>query len=238
MPSSSGSALLPRSSELPTAASAGTALAVAAAGSPPGSLLPVQEQGGASLLQLMAAWDQLSARLPPQASEGRSAELILTALKLALAYSPPAASSSSSRGQQAALSRPVARALSLASRLADLAAAGLPIDAEGIAAGILAEVLGSAAHWQPHAVGGASTAAAAAAAGSGGLTLQVVEGRVGPIVAQLVHDIQRARQLPARVELLDDTAARCAAAPAACWRAASARAARMRPGPGASRAGP
>jgi hypothetical protein len=186
------------------------------------------------MLQLMAAWDQLAARLPPQASSGRPAELILNALKLALAYCPPlpsawqqpatagpglgtappsaAAAAADEQGGIAnppppPLSRPVARAQSLAGRLADLATQGLPVDAEAIAAAILAELLAPTTH--PHVAWGPRPAAAAAGgSGSGPLSLSVIEERVGPIVAQLAHDIQRARQLPSRVELLDDTAAR------------------------------
>ena len=198
---------------------------------PPVELAVVREQGGAPLLQLVAAWDQLAPRLPPQAG-GHTADVILAALKVAVAYAPPppaaiaAASSSSSSSeaqqppgdsqqqpwqqqqqqQQQTLSAPVARALSLASRLADLAAAGLPIDAESIAAGILAEVLlAQPAAPSPSSSGGSSSSGGGG--GEGGLTLAVVEERLGPIVAQLVHDVQRARALPARVELLDDTAA-------------------------------
>ncbi|KAL4856897.1 putative GTP diphosphokinase CRSH1 [Chlorella vulgaris] len=188
-------------------------IAAGAAGAPsaaPAQLLPVQQgPGGASLLQLVAAWDRLAARLPPQASCSRAADVILSALKLVFAYSPPPLSNGPSQQpgeQQPALSRPVARALSLSSRLADLAAAGLPIDAESIAAGILAELVVGPAHQHPGWTRHGQLSSLGGAA-SGALTLQVVEERVGPIVAQLVHDIQRARQLPARVELLDDTAA-------------------------------
>lgn len=169
-----------------------------------------QGPAGASLLQLVAAWDRLAARLPPQASCSRAADVILSALKLVFAYSPLPLSNGPSQQQgeqQPALSRPVARALSLSSRLADLAAAGLPIDAESIAAGILAELVVGPAHQQPGWTRHGQLSSLGGAAG-GALTLQVVEERVGPIVAQLVHDIQRARQLPTRVELLDDTAAR------------------------------
>jgi hypothetical protein len=204
-----------------------TAVVAAAAAAPGASL--VQEQGGASLLQLVAAWDQLASRLPPEAGAGRASEVILNALKLAVAYAPAAPASSSSSSGQPQLARPVARALSLASHLADLAAAGLPIDAESIAAGILAEVLLAGAHpaspaasagaapWHPSdtlasssssSSSGASSSGGSGAGGSAGvLTLAVIEERAGPIIAQLVHDVQRARQLPSRVELLDDTAA-------------------------------
>ncbi|KAL4427713.1 hypothetical protein ABPG75_001802 [Micractinium tetrahymenae] len=187
----------------------------------PAALARVQERGGASLLQLVAAWDQLAARLPPQTGAGHGGQLILEALKLAVGYAPPAptapaaAVAGDAAPAEAQLSRPAARALSLASRLADLAAVGLPVDAESIAAGILAEVLLAGAHapgaWHPPGAPAAAAAADSSSSGggsrSGGLTLQIIEDRVGPIVAQLVHDVQRARQLPARVELLDDTAA-------------------------------
>ncbi len=192
-----------------------------------------QEAGGASLLQLVAAWDHLAARLPPLARGGRAAEVVLGALKLAVAFAPPPAADASSTAaaafaaaaaagstpeQQAAgppvaaLSQPVARGLAVAARLADLAADGLPIDAESIAAGILAEALlaGQGSQQHGHSLAAEAQAAAGAAAAAGGaecggegaggpLTLAIIEERVGPIVAQLVHDVQRARQLPARV---------------------------------------
>ena len=163
-----------------------------------------QEQGGASLLQLVAAWDRLASRLPPQAGGGHAADVILSALKLAVAYAPPPPAGTADAAG-APLTSQVARALSLASRLADLAAEGLPIDAESIAAGILAEVLLAG---QPHTAASWRVPDSSSSSGGGGeLTLGVIEERMGPIVAQLVHDVQRARQLPARVELLDDTAA-------------------------------
>lgn len=193
----------------------GTAIGGGAAALPVPSA-QAQEQGGASLLQLVAAWDQLATRLPPQTGAGHGGQLILEALKVAVAYAPPAPAATAPAGipgpAQARVSRPLARALSLASRLADLAAAGLPVDAESIAAGILAEVLLAGAYtpgaWHLGPAPAGSSPDGGASSG-GSLTLQSIEERVGPIVAQLVHDVQRARQLPARVELLDDTAARC-----------------------------
>jgi GTP pyrophosphokinase len=82
---------------------------------------------GQPMLQLVAAWDQLAAALPPGASRGHAADLLPAALKLALGRSSP---------------RAAARALALAQSLAELAGTGdLPIDAEAIAAASLSEAL-------------------------------------------------------------------------------------------------
>ena len=202
------------------------------------SLLPaLLRSQGRPVLQLAAAWHQLAARLPPQAGTGPSAELILNALKLALAYAD-----GRQEGSAAGVGgdgRPAAeRALSLASLLAELSAAGLPLDAEAIAAGILAEVLGSSGSSSSGSSGssgsgssgsgssgsgnsgsgsssssGASWGMGLGSSSSGGgavLTLEVVEQRVGPLVAQLAHDVQRVHALPSRVDLCDDQAARWA----------------------------
>ncbi len=134
--------------------------------------------GGSQVLALVHAWDSLAVRLPPQASMGSAAQLILTALKLALAHSPQ-------RFQQQAVSTSVtAQPLALAWRLADLSTQGLPLDAEAIAASIL---LRGVAEGDVHA--------------------STVRARLGPEVSQLLHDIERVRSLPTRVDLWDDTAA-------------------------------
>jgi tetratricopeptide (TPR) repeat protein/ppGpp synthetase/RelA/SpoT-type nucleotidyltranferase len=80
--------------------------------------------GSQPMLQLVAAWDSLASRLPPQTGAGPDADLLVTTLKLVLAHSNQAAAS---------------RALSLASCLAEMAGSGNPLDACAIAAGILAE---------------------------------------------------------------------------------------------------
>jgi GTP pyrophosphokinase len=76
------------------------------------------------MLQLVAAWDSLASRLPPQTGAGADADLLVNTLKLVLAHTNPAEAS---------------RALSLASCLAEMAGDGIPLDAGAIAAGILAE---------------------------------------------------------------------------------------------------
>jgi GTP pyrophosphokinase len=76
------------------------------------------------MLQLVAAWDSLASRLPPQTGAGPDADLLVNTLRLVLAHANPAAAS---------------RALSLASCLAEMAGDGIPLDAGAIAAGILAE---------------------------------------------------------------------------------------------------
>ncbi|KAK9817892.1 hypothetical protein WJX72_003848 [[Myrmecia] bisecta] len=135
----------------------------------PGSL------ASTNLVEFVTAWEQLALRLPPHAGLARSG-FILNALKLAVAHRP------AQRLGQA--DPPASRALAVASRLADLSAQGLPMDAESIAAGILAD-----------------------AVQLGSLSVAVVEQRLGPIVAHLLHDLIRVRTLPARVDLYDDTAA-------------------------------
>ncbi len=157
-----------------------------------------------SVVALAAAWDQLAPRLPLQLGIGHGAELILNALKLALAATSGATATAAPSGSSSARSQhhhhhqqhdavpPAGRALGVALRLADLASGGLPLDAEAIAAGLLAEAL----CW--HGAPPAHTAH----------SLQLIERRVGPGVAQLVHDVLRVRALPSRVDLYDDEAAR------------------------------
>lgn len=157
-------------------------------------------------MQLAAAWHRLASRLPPSAGMGPSAELILNALKLALAYAPPGASAGAD-------GRPAAeRALALASLLAELSGEGLPPDAEAIAAGILAEMLPGpgSGPWAASlsSLSSLDDEGLAGAAAPGPLSLEVVEARVGPLVAQLAHDVQRVHALPSRVDLCDDEAAR------------------------------
>eukprot|EP00887_Chlorella_sp_A99_P003103 scaffold9.g3103.t1 len=173
---------------------------------------------GGPVLQLAAAWHALAARLPAGAGVGPSAELILNALKLALAHAPVAAAHGDGR--------PAAeRALGVASLLAELSAVGLPLDAEAIAAGVLAEVLEAGGRGRAAGSGGGAPqppfGSAVSVDGSllgsvdgvdggapgGGLTLELIEARVGPLVAQLTHDVQRVHALPSRVDLCDDQAA-------------------------------
>lgn len=118
------------------------------------------------VLHLVAAWDQLASRLPPAAGTGPAAELLLAALKLALAHA-----GEGSRN----------RLLIRASRLAEIAAECPLLDAEAIAAGIVAA--------------------------AGHIPLSLVENRLGPITAQLFADMLKVAALPARVDLLDDHAA-------------------------------
>ncbi len=77
------------------------------------------------LLQLVAAWDALSVRLPPgPAFSGAGADVLLRALKLVLAHATPEGA---------------ARGLALAGRLAAAAGGASPLDAEAVAAGAVAE---------------------------------------------------------------------------------------------------
>ncbi|GAB4822361.1 hypothetical protein N2152v2_009407 [Parachlorella kessleri] len=180
------------------------------------------QQASQTVVALAAAWDQLAPRLPLQVGSSGGSEVILNALKLALAvelYVAPAAglvpaATASDRGtstrsywqQQAHPSKaasPAARGLGVALRLADLASSGLPLDAEAIAAGLLAEALCQTVHYQQQSPVLGSGFGAAHSAHS----LQLIQQRVGPGVAQLVHDVLRVRALPTRVDLYDDEAA-------------------------------
>ncbi len=80
---------------------------------------------------------------------------------------------------------PSTRAVQLACLLADLVAAGLPLDAAAMSAGVVAE-----------------------AAAGGWLGHEQIAQHLGGGVAALVHDIVRVRLAPQRIELFDDNAAR------------------------------
>ncbi|GIL56454.1 hypothetical protein Vafri_11819 [Volvox africanus] len=104
-------------------------------------------------------------------------EAIITALKLALASLQNAPPRRDGR-------TPATRAVQLASTLADLCAAGLPLDAAAMCAGVVAE-----------------------AADLGALGSEVIRAQLGSDVAALVHDMLRVREAPRRIELLDDEGA-------------------------------
>ncbi|GFR40563.1 hypothetical protein Agub_g1139 [Astrephomene gubernaculifera] len=104
-------------------------------------------------------------------------EAIITALKLALASLQSAPPRRDGR-------TPATRAVQLASTLADLCAAGLPLDAAAMCAGVVAE-----------------------AAELGALGHDVIRAQLGPGVAALVHDMLRVREAPQRIEVLDDEGA-------------------------------
>ncbi|BDA46038.1 probable GTP diphosphokinase CRSH, chloroplastic at N-terminal half [Coccomyxa sp. Obi] len=139
------------------------------------SMDSVQQTAAPSFMELVSAWDQLAQRLPEHAGNGNAAALILNALKLSFAHSAPP---NTGRARQDSH-----RALALASQLADLSAQGVPLDAESIAAGIVA----SAVH-------------------EGQLPLGVVEDRLGPIPALLIRDMLKVRTLPQRCDVYDDVA--------------------------------
>lgn len=122
------------------------------------------------MLQLMAAWDSLAARLPPGTSSSASPEVLLQAIKLLLAHASP---------------EDTARGLALASRLAELAGSGLPIDMDSIAAGVLVEAF-------PRGLP---------------MSHDAVARRLGEPVAALVADLAKISRLPARIDLYDDAAA-------------------------------
>ncbi|KAK9842544.1 hypothetical protein WJX81_005255 [Elliptochloris bilobata] len=141
---------------------------------------------GRTIIQFVAAWEHLAPRLPRHAGAGHGAERILGALKLAVALSGPelAPAALAARAALGDGRSPATRALSIASTLADLASQGLPLDADSIAAGIVAE-----------------------AVQRGRLPLPTVEARLGPTAAGLTADILKVRGLPARADLYDDAQA-------------------------------
>jgi (p)ppGpp synthase/HD superfamily hydrolase len=135
-------------------------------------------------MELVAAWDHIWSRLPAETGVGANAATILTALKLLLAT---AAARGDEKAQTAA-GACIRRGLEVAVMLADLACNGLPLDADAIAAGILADGVGE-----------------------GWVTLNEIDERLGGEVCGLLHDVQRVRNAPQRVDLSNDQAARLAA---------------------------
>ena len=113
-----------------------------------------------------------------QAGMGAAAELILNALKLAVAHLPLPSNSLHT-------SASASKALAVASQLADLSGQGFPLDAETIAAGILVDAVIAQR-----------------------LPLAVVHDRLGPAVADLIGDVVKVCKLPTRVDLYDDVASR------------------------------
>jgi hypothetical protein len=96
------------------------------------------------MVELVGMWDALAPRLPADASS--AAQTLLSALKLAVAHSAQP-NSTQHRLEERATGVVAAaddglsdgsRALSIALRLADISSAGVPVDAEAIAAGMLA----------------------------------------------------------------------------------------------------
>ncbi len=111
-------------------------------------------RGGRSMVELVGMWDALAPRLPADASP--AAQTLLSALKLAVARSTPiddqqaqtqrqaAAAAGSGTGAVAATGGDGSGALAIALRLADISSAGVPVDADAIAAGMLAGATSSA----------------------------------------------------------------------------------------------
>ncbi len=116
----------------------------------PADLAPadLKLRGGRSMVELVGMWDALAPRLPADASP--AAQTLLSALKLAVARSTPiadqpaqtqrqaAATVGPSIGTVAATGGDGSGALAIALRLADISSAGVPVDADAIAAGMLA----------------------------------------------------------------------------------------------------
>jgi hypothetical protein len=140
-------------------------------------------------------------------SDAETSQLILAALKLAVrslsrTVSDPSTSSGSFGGSTSPSTgflqdRPpagddpalpaVQRSLALAVALAELYAAGLPLDGASIAAGIVAEAVDVS-----------------------GLHITTVQAKLGQEVAALVHDVLAVRHAPERTQSYDDASSRCA----------------------------
>ena len=119
-------------------------------GLPPADPAPadLKLRGGRSMVELVGMWDALAPRLPADASP--AAQTLLSALKLAVARSTPiadqqaqtcrqsAAAVGPGLGTVAATGGDGSGALAIALRLADISSAGVPVDADAIAAGMLA----------------------------------------------------------------------------------------------------
>lgn len=135
-------------------------------------------------------------------SDAETSQLILAALKLAVrslsrTVSDPSTSSSSFGGTSSSSTGfpagdgpalpAVQRSLALAVALAELYAAGLPLDGASIAAGIVAEAVDVSV-----------------------LHINTVQAKLGPEVAALVHDVLAVRHAPERTHSYDDASSRCA----------------------------
>lgn len=124
-----------------------------------------------------------------------TSQLILAALKLAVrSLSRTVADTHATQQQQdvsagGSSSGPalpaVQRSLTLAVALAELYAAGLPLDGASIAAGIVAEAVDESA-----------------------LHINTVQAKLGPEVAALVHDVLAVRHAPDRLHSYDDGSSR------------------------------
>lgn len=130
----------------------------------------------AALLRPSAMTSSTSAAFPTAPQQ--QFESVIQSLRLALAALQAAPPRPDGRS-------PATRAVQLACMFADLVAAGLPLDAAAMSAGVVAE-----------------------AAAGGYLSHDRIALQLGPGVAALVHDMLRVRQAPSRTELFDDTASR------------------------------
>jgi len=137
-----------------------------------------------SVMELVAAWDRIWVRLPAETAGGGAASIILSALKLLLSVAPSGKEAGGAGAGRAGGQSAVEHALSSALLLADLCASGLPLDAEAIAAGILADAYCTER-----------------------VSYNEVCQRLGDSAGQLLHDVWRVRTAPKRVDLSDDHAA-------------------------------
>ncbi len=147
-----------------------------------------QQQALVRVANLASAFGKVARRLPVLQNPA-AAQQVIAALRLGISLldgAPPRAD-----GRD-----PITRAVRLCVLLAELAAVGLPVDADALAACVVAEVAS-------HTSGTGHDHGAAHHLDHG-----LIASKLGDRVAALVHDILRVRTAPERTELLDDQAAR------------------------------
>lgn len=178
--------------------------------------IDIQLPRGRGMLELVGMWGALAPRLPPQASP--KAELLLSALKLAVAHSnqlpSPAAALGPSTAQYGAPQPASATANITISGEGSSLSQTLPGAFSEVCVGDscvltvasrLADISTSGIPIDTEAIAASMLAGAAA---SGRLHLREIEAKLGPVVAQLVADVLRVRSLPDRVDLYDDETSR------------------------------
>jgi GTP pyrophosphokinase len=156
------------------------------------------EAGSSGMLQLLAAWDRLAATLSPAAGTGPAAELLLSALKLALSHADR-------------VNTPYI--LSRAGLLAELSVICPLLDAEAIAAGIISAVAPPPSDFSSSSLNTTNSNTANSTHSNSLhkvydiIPAELIESRLGPITADLVAYTIKVAALPDRTDLLDDEAA-------------------------------
>lgn len=142
----------------------------------------VRTPGGRAVAGLLGVHDTFSRLDASDTSDGvENHPVVVAALKLLVATDPnPAA------GAAGFASEATARSLRLGRLVATVAAQGLPVSPDAVAAALVAD---------------------SAAAGHPLASVEALEKRLGPEATALVHDVASVRRLPARSDLLSDSAA-------------------------------